>query len=130
MRLLKNDIQILIRIEIRRMTAGSTLRVTGEGMRIREKESVNSSYPIMMIMIETIIPAIYSIRPCPKGCSTSGLRPAIRKPTSVTADEPASERLFKASAVMAIEPEISPAVSLIRKRRMFKQIPAAPASIP
>ena len=73
---------------------------------------------------------MYSILPCPKGCSGSGFCPEIRNPMSVIMEEPASERLLKASAVMAMELLRIPAIHFPRKRSRFRPIPTAPQSVP
>ena len=83
-----------------------------------------------MMTMATISPATYSACPCPNGCSLSALRPAILKPSSVMTDEPASERLLKASAVMAMEWESSPARYLAANKSIFKPMPTAPQSMP
>ena len=80
--------------------------------------------------METIKPEMYSSRPWPKGCSGSGFCPASLKPSSVTMLAPASERLLKASAVMAMEPESVPASSLSAKSSTLKPMPTMPQSIP
>lgn len=66
-------------------------------------ESLISSYAIRRIAAATISPDTYSIRPWPNGCSESGFAPASLNPISVTAEDPASDRLLNASAVTAIE---------------------------
>ena len=93
-------------------------------------EDEASSNPIKIINIETIKPAIYSILPCPKGCSASGFFPAILKPIMEIIEEPASERLLKASAVIATDFAINPAKSFPQKRKIFNTIPTAPHKIP
>ena len=45
----------------------------------------------------------------------------------VTTDEPASEILLKASAMIATEPAIIPSVSLPIKSRILRSIPVTPA---
>jgi len=77
----------------------------------------------MIIAPETSSPARYSILPCPKGCSGSGFLPANLKPIIEIIDEPASDRLLKASAVIAMEALNTPAMYLIIKRTRFKNIP-------
>ena len=127
---LKWAIQSFTRTDAARMTAGRRLKVTPSGVRIFPTELVSSSYPIIRMINETISPAMYSIRPWPKGCSKSGFRPAIRKPISVTIEEAASERLLRASAVIAIEPESRPETSFPANRQRFKKIPTAPDIVP
>ena len=93
-------------------------------------EDLASSAPITRIRPATTRPEIYSIRPWPKGCSGSGFCPPRRKPSSVMTEEPASDRLLNASAVMAMEPESAPAKNLPAKSRTFKKIPTAPHKMP
>ena len=47
----------------------------------------------------------------------------MAKPSRVMMEEPASDRLLKASAVMATEPEMSPAIYLPAKSSRFRKIP-------
>ena len=74
------------------------------------------------MMMDTIRPDMYSNLPCPKGCFVSGFIPANLNPMRVMSDEPASERLLKASAVIAMEPASVPARSLPANRRIFRKI--------
>ena len=78
----------------------------------------------------TISPEIYSNRPWPKGWPGSGFCPARRKPSMVTRLDPASDRLLKASAVMAMEPETVPARSFPKKSSTLSPTPTQPHSIP
>ena len=73
---------------------------------------------------------MYSMRPWPNGCSGSGFWLDRRKPISVMMDEPASDRLLKASANMEIAPDKSPAVSFPAKRQRLSTIPTMPESWP
>ena len=127
---LKRYIQPLTKMETGRMIKGSRVNSTGAGERIFSREVLPSSRPISRITTETARPERYSIRPCPKGWCRSGFCPARRKPISVTTEEPASERLLKASAVMAMEPETVPAMNLPRNSRIFRQMPQRPLSVP
>ena len=97
------------------------------GFMILLKESLNSSKPIMRI---TASVATYSILACPYGCSSSALCAAILKPAIVMIDEPASDRLLNASAVIEIAPLNIPAKSLPAKSMRFKNIPTIPHSMP
>ena len=73
---------------------------------------------------------MYSILPCPKGCSASGFFPEILNPKIVTTEAAASERLLKASATTETEFAISPAKSLKENKKRLKQIPVIPQRIP
>ena len=69
---------------------------------------------------------MYSILPCPKGCSASAGLSESLNPTIVIIEEPASDKLLKASAIIAILEVISPTESFIRKRRRLESIPTIP----
>lgn len=100
------------------------------GFMILPKESLNSSKPMMSMIAATASVATYSILACPYGCSSSALCAAILKPAIVMIDEPASDRLLNASAVIEIAPLNIPAKSLPAKSMRFKNIPTIPHSIP
>ena len=80
--------------------------------------------------MDTTRPETYSIRPWPKGWSRSGRWAASLNPSRVTTEAPASERLLKASAVMAMEPLMRPARHLPAKSSRFSAMPAQPHSTP
>ena len=109
-----------------KITMASTLKSTAAGWSIFSKLLLPSSTPMRRMRAETTSPEIYSMRPWPKGCSGSGFFPARRKPRRVTSEEPASERLLKASAVTAMEPERVPAKNLPKKSSRFQPMPTAP----
>lgn len=90
------------------------------GFMILPKESLNSSKPMMSMIAATASVATYSILACPYGCSSSALCAAILKPAIVMIDEPASDRLLNASAVIEIAPLNIPAKSLPAKSMRFK----------
>ena len=117
-------------MDAHRITMTSPLESTGSGCRIFSTEDFASSTPISRMRSDTARPDRYSIRPCPNGWSESGFWPASWKPSSVTKDEPASERLLNASAVMAMEPESIPAKNFPAKRKIFSAIPTAPQRMP
>ena len=100
------------------------------GFMILPKESLNSSKPMMSMIAATASVATYSILACPYGCSSSALCAAILKPAIVMIDEPASDRLLNASAVIEIAPLSIPAKSLPAKSMRFKNIPTIPHSMP
>ena len=78
----------------------------------------------------TARPDKYSMRPWPKGWSGSGFCPASLNPRMVTRLEPASDRLLKASAVMAMEPLMVPAKNLPKNSSTLITMPTAPHSTP
>ena len=83
-----------------------------------------------MITTDTPNPEIYSILPWPKGWLASAFIPENRKPTSVIKEEPASDRLLNASAVMAIEPLKTPARYFPANSSTLRRIPTMLHSIP
>ena len=123
-------IHSLTRMEAARMPAVSGVSKVSSGWRIFSKELWPSSTPTSRISRETIRPARYSALPWPKGWSASAFCPANRKPTRVTTEEAASERLLKASAVTEMAPEISPAASLPANRSRLRAMPMAPDTTP
>ena len=130
MRRLYSHIYSFTHTDAARIPSASAENATSSGWRILSKEDLASSTPISRINPATTRPDMYSIRPCPKGWSVSGFRPASRKPSSVTAEEPASDRLLKASAVTAMEPESCPAKSFPANSRIFRTMPTTPHSVP
>ena len=112
------------------MPATSRLNSGASGCSSLSIELLASSTPISRMASDTTKPAMYSMRPWPKGWSGSGFFPARRKPASVMMDEPASDRLLKASAVMAMEPDKSPANSLPQKSRTLRKMPSRLHSVP
>ena len=89
-----------------------------------------SSMAMIRMATDTNSPDKYSIRPWPKGWWGSGFCPAIWKPTKVMREEPASDKLLKASAVMAMELLRKPARNFPAKSSIFKAIPMPPQSMP
>ena len=102
-------------------------KVGSVGLIIFSTEPVRSSKPTTIISISTMKPVTYSSLPCPSGCSLSFGFDAIRKPISAIIDEPASEILLNASAIMETEPEIKPSVSFPAKSKTLHSIPTIPA---
>ena len=100
------------------------------GENILDIDVVSNSKPSKIITNDTISPVIYSILPCPNGWSGSGFFAAIRVPISVITDEPASVKLFTASAVTEIAPVISPAINLNEHKIKFITMPNTPAKVP
>ena len=97
---------------------------------IFETDVLPSSNPIIIIRTDTNRPDIYSILPCPNGWSVSGFLSAIIKPASDITDEPASERLLNASAIIEIAPLMLPAINFPIKRNTFNTIPVIPVKVP
>ena len=127
---LKWNIQIFIPMDTARMAMASQEKDSCSGWSSFSRELFPSSKPISRIAMATSRPLRYSIRPCPKGCSSSAACPASRKPISVITDEAASDRLFSPSATTAMEPVSSPAPSFPRHSRVFSRMPTPPASVP
>ena len=81
-------------------------------------------------MNATIRAEIYSILPCPNGCSLSAGILANLKPIMVITEEPASDKLLKASAVIAILAEINPTENFIKNKIILTIIPTILAKYP
>ena len=112
------------------MAMGSQPASMGWGADILAIDSRASCSPTATITSATATPEMYSILPCPNGCPGSGFLEARRKPASVITDEPASDRLLKASAVTAMEPESIPARYLPAKSSMLRNMPTQEQSTP
>ena len=89
-----------------------------------------NSKPTNITKNATISPEIYSILPCPKGCSLSAGLPESLNPNIVTNEAPTSERLLKASAITAILLTKNPAVILIENKIIFTKMPTIPPRYP
>ena len=77
-------------------------------------------------MIRAMVRVVrYSKRPKPKGCSRFAGLLARLIPASTSTDDSASERLFNASRIMAIELDIRPIAALAPQRATFAPIPTA-----
>lgn len=113
-----------------KITMASQEASTAAGAMIFCTDSLARLSPTAMMTTETATPLIYSIRPCPKGCSGSGFLPASRKPASVMMEEAASEILLKASAVMATECESTPAKYLPANSNRLSAMPTPPQRVP
>lgn len=109
---------------------GTSPASTGSGDIILSMDSKPSCTPTTTMMSDTATPERYSIRPWPKGWPGSGFFAAMRKPSSVMTEEPASDRLLNASAVIAMEPDSRPARYFPRNSRMFRPMPVSEHSMP
>ena len=74
-------------------------------------------------MPDTIIALRYSIRPYPRGCFLSGSFPASFVPTIVIIEDRASDRLFTASRMTAIELDANPMIALKAASMTFARMP-------
>lgn len=92
-------------------------------LNIFATELLPSSKPISIMTKDIIKPETYSILPCPKGCSLSAGEPAILNPMNDITDEPASDKLLKASAVTDTAPESIPTKSLPINRQILSAMP-------
>ena len=108
----------------------SKWNVISWGCIILSKEAFKSSIPINIIIRETTNPATYSYLPWPKGCSSSGGLSAKWKPKSVATEEAASDKLFKASAIIDTEDVIIPANNFTQKSIKLQNIPTYPLITP
>jgi hypothetical protein len=100
------------------------------GLIIRSMELIKRSKPIDVMMQDTISPDMYSILACPNGCLASAGLPAILKPNRVIDDEPASLRLFIASAVIDMLDVRIPSRILTVNKNKFEIMPNIPANFP
>ena len=76
-----------------------------------------------------IVEVIYSILPCPNGCSLSGFLAASLVPTIVIIEDSVSLILFTASKIIAIELVIAPIISFRTDKAILTIIPKIPALI-
>ena len=100
------------------------------GCSILVNELFSSSTPIRMIAAETSSPVMYSIRPCPNGCSVSGFCLDRWNPSIVIIELAASARLLNESAVIATDLAIVPAMYFPTNSSTFRKIPKPPHSTP
>ena len=100
------------------------------GLRIFSRELFKNVKPTSITRNETISAAIYSIRPCPNGCSLSAGLFAIFTPTKLMTEDAASERLLNASAIIARECIPTPISSLAANSNTLQQIPTILDKIP
>ena len=112
------------------MIIAGTLKLSWSGFVILSMESVRRLNPTNIIMKETANEEIYSKRPCPKGWSLSGRLLLIFAPSILTSDEPVSERLLKASDVIAMLPIREPMKSFSPNRKRLQIIPRIPPRTP
>ena len=93
-------------------------------------EVLNRENPTWITKKATINAAIYSIRPWPKGCSSSAGFSAIFTPTMLTMEEAASDKLLNASAITEILLAMSPVAIFTTNSSRLQQIPTIPDSSP
>ena len=86
-------------------------------------DSTADVIPAYRTMADTIIALRYSVLPCPRGCFLSGLRLASLAPTMVMTEDRASDRLFTASSVTAMECDRMPMTALKAASRIFAPMP-------
>ena len=127
---LKKNIHSLTSAETPSTMTDSQRKAVGSGCRILRTEPVSSSQPTSRMAKETIMDATYSMRACPKGCSRSAGRAAMRKETSEMICEPASDRLFTASACTDRAPLRTPTMNFPAASSRFSAMPTAPAMVP
>ena len=75
-------------------------------------------------------PAMYSMRPWPKGCSGSAFFAESLKPSIEIMEEAASDKLLNASATIAIDDDIVPAMNFAVKSKMLRKTPNPPHRMP
>jgi hypothetical protein len=92
----------------------------------RPTASLKKFNPITASMNPINKVAINSARPCPYGCSWSGGTFEIRRPIITATDEMESDRVCHASAMRAMEPEMSPTQYFIMNKNMLVPIEIQP----
>ena len=117
------------------MESSSTATSAGEnemgcGCKMRSNDDRASSAPMTKISAATARPEMYSMRAWPYGWSRSAGFSASLKPSSVTTELDASDRLFTASAEMEMLPESVPTMSFAMHKSTLHAMPTAPASLP
>ena len=70
------DAKVQVTIDTTSISAITGLKASSCGCRILSTEDTTNWYAMIRIRNATISPEIYSIRPCPNGCSGSGSFPA------------------------------------------------------
>ena len=128
--MLNLDNQSLNKIDTNNSINGINSNVILTGLSIRSKDDLINCIPTSITMNATIKADIYSILPCPNGCSASAGLSAILKPIIVTIEEAASDKLLNASAIIAILEATTPTVSLIANKIKLIIIPTTPPSTP
>ena len=86
---------------------------------------ISEEIPAYIMIAAIIVVVMYSMRPCPKGCSRSAFLLESLVPTMVMIDEIASERLFTASRVTAIELDKMPTAALNAASATLAAMPMA-----
>ena len=108
----------------------SRLNCTAVGCSTLTTDSFSREKPMPSTVTLTTSPARYSYRAWPKGCSASGALDASLNPTRLTILDDASDKLFRASAMMAMEPNSVPTASLPRQSRTLHTMPTMLARLP
>ena len=127
---LNAPIQSLTRMDSANPAITNRLNSTGSGCMIFPMELFTTSKPTSNTKNVITNPLMYSIRPCPKGWSSSAGAAAARKPIKVTTPLPTSERLLNASPVMAMELEISPNMNFAANNNKLQTIATQLLSMP
>ena len=103
--------------------------VDTSGWIILSTDSLRDPIPAPRMMKAIAMVVIYSIRPCPNGCSLSAPFAASFVPTIVNTDERTSVKLFTASRMMAIELDARPTIILKITRTTLPIMPFILASV-
>ena len=93
------------------------------GLRIPFTDSMSEEIPAYMMIAAITVVVMYSMRPCPNGCSRSAARLESFVPAMVMMDEMASDRLLTASRITAMELERSPTTALKAASATFAAMP-------
>ena len=103
--------------------------VDTSGWIILSTDSLRDPIPAPRMMKAIAMVVIYSIRPCPNGCSLSAPLAANFVPTIVNTEDNTSVKLFTASRMMAMELDARPTIILKITRTTLPIMPFILASV-
>ena len=128
--LLNNPSQSFTPIERIKISMENIWKLRISGDLILCIESFKKVNPTSRTRKDTTNAEIYSIRPWPKGCSSSAGLLAILTPTKLMSEEPASDRLLNASAITDTLCTVNPTINFTIKSRMLQKMPTILANTP
>ena len=111
------------------MTRPGISKVDTSGWIIFSTDSLRDPIPAPRIIKAMAMVVIYSIRPCPNGCSLSAPLAANFVPTIVNTEDNTSVKLFTASRMMAMELDARPTIILKITRTTLPIMPFILASV-
>jgi len=128
--LLKAIIHSLTTIDAMSTTTTAGPKVVGSGFAILPIDDMMRFIPMAASSTDTVRPARYSKRPCPKGWWLSAGLLAGLKPSMLTMLLEASERLLTASATIEMDPTATPTMALPTQSRTLHTMHTMPANCP